>query len=84
MKYGSCLALARPCNLVAVSFLAVSLELVCPTLPLYIVASSTAVLVCSEACIAVKVYVNAVHCDIYWICAAVIGMIFEAKNELKL
>ena len=45
--------------------------------------SRTAVLVCSEACSTVKVYVNAVQWNVYWICAAVIGMIFEAKNELK-
>ena len=49
--------------------------------------SRTAVLVGSEACstvkVYVKVYVNAVQWNGYWVCAAVIGMIFEAKNELK-
>ena len=43
-----------------VSSVAGSPELVCPTPPMYTLA--TAVLVCSEACGADKVYVNAVEC----------------------
>lgn len=45
--------------------------------------SCKAVLVCSEACSAVEFYVNAVQWDVHWVCAVVIGMIFEAKNELQ-
>ena len=45
--------------------------------------SCSAVLACSEACSALGIYVNAVQWDVHWVCAAVIGMVFEAKNELQ-
>ena len=32
---------------------------------------------------ALGTYVNAVQWDVYSFCAAVIGMVFEAKNELQ-
>ena len=44
------------------------------------VTSRTAVLVCSDACSAVKAHVQY---DVCCICVAVVGMVFEAKNELK-
>lgn len=43
----------------------------------------SAVPACFKACSAVELDVNAVQWDVYWICAAVVGMDFEAKNELK-
>ena len=42
-----------------------------------------AVLACSEACSALGFYVIAVQWDVHWVCAAVAGMFFEAKNELQ-
>ena len=73
-------------KLVAVSSLGGSPELVCPTQPLYTVAAlqpHTEVLVGSEACTDVKFHVNTLQWDVYWICAAVIGMAFDAQSELK-
>ncbi len=54
-------------QLVAVSSVAASSELQCPTLPLYVyisntAAAHTAVLVCCEACGADKLYVNTLDC----------------------
>ena len=40
-------------------------------------------LACSEACSALEIYVNAAQWDIHRVCAAVAGMVFEAKNELQ-
>ena len=64
-RYGFCSALAKPCKLVAVSSVARSPELVYPKTVSYTVSTLQphphAVLVCSEACSADKVYVNVVH-----------------------
>ena len=45
--------------------------------------SHNEVLACSEACSALGNYVNAVQWDVHWVCVAVAGMVFEAKNELQ-
>ena len=46
-------------------------------------AAHIAVLVCSNACGADKFYVHAVQWYVCQIYAAIIGMLFKAKNELK-
>ena len=74
-------------KLVAVSSLAGNLELVGPALHLYKVETlRPPALQCSyilKLAVLSKVYVHAVQRDVYWICAAVIEMVSEAKNELK-
>ena len=65
-RYGACPAVAKP---VTVSSVDGSLELGCPTLPLYTVAT---------------LQPQTLQClYVYQVCAAVIGMIFEAETELK-